>query len=177
MRFSSGLALLLVLGCGSEQHRPRPAPPVVVTEPVASAEVSDAAPPSTTPVKDDASVEDVALRFYRAVYTGDTRTATELALSFEEMQALTKKQIQRDEFDAALGDFIKPRESEAEVPEVVRVEVVERGVLKASENEKITQDLEFALVRPIVRRNGEERPGLTRPFFRTEHGWKFSPKK
>ncbi len=177
MRSPCWLGLLLVFGCGSEQHRARPAPPVEVAEPVASAEIMDAAPPSTLPASENGDIEDVALRFYRAMFAGDTETATKLAITFEEMRALTKKPIKRDEFDAALRDFVKPHDSEMKPTEVVRVEVVERGVLRTEENEKITRDLEFALVRPILRRDGQEAPWMARPFFRTENGWKFSPKK
>jgi hypothetical protein len=181
MRHVGWVCVLLAVGCGPKQHGEaappsQAAPAVVVVEPEPSPNPQSEAEPASHLASEPADVEDVALRFYRAMFAGESRTVLELALTFEEMSALTTKPVERAEFDAAMSAFAHP-DPDREPAEVVRIEVVERGTLRADESEKVTRDLEYALIRPIVLRGGEERPGLTRPFFKTEHGWKFSPKQ
>ena len=94
--------------------------------------VADAAPPAPT-----AAVEDVALRFYRAVFAGDVDTVHELAINYDEMSLLTKRPVDRDEYAAAMKRFLRASDGSEPPVEVVRVEVIKSGTLRQAESEKV----------------------------------------
>lgn len=174
-RMRSSLVLCTLLAaCGSNPEAGNPA------SPAPSAAASDpavASDPAATPQAAAEDVEDVAMRLYRAIYAGDADTVRSLALPLDELNGFTTKEIDREAYEAAMADYLTEAAADRPAVEVVRVEVIESGVLRADDSEKITRDLTYAFVRPFLRVEGETGPGMPTFFIKGAAGWRFSPKK
>ena len=166
--------LLLSIACGSnapatEAPGPEPAFPA---EPAAAEPAAEGVPAAA----ESAPVEEVARRLYTAIYAVDGDTVRELALTYEELRSLTRKDVTREEHEAAVSEFIKPPDGPIPVTEVIGVEIIEAGWLRPEENEKVKREIEYAVVRATIRREGQQREAMPLLFFKLESGWKFSPR-
>jgi hypothetical protein len=171
--------LVLVLVLDLLACSPAAAPSAAVEPAKPSTPSHDAPPPPASADTASASVEDAAMAFISALERCQKREVLARSITYEELTSMTKKEVERKEFDAEISDFVDARchELAAPHPKFVGVNVVERKHLVASESEKIKRDVDAAIVRYVTEEDGKKTPrGITFIFFLTDAGWKFSPK-
>jgi hypothetical protein len=137
-----------------------------------------AAPEATAPA--DTKVEDVAVRLGSAWAACDRPTALALSLSYEDLVALTRKEVDRAEFERDTRDFLEQRCRElAEAgAKVVGAQVTKmEHHARADDPERLKQDVDAAFVQLVFEHDGERAArGVPLLFLRTPHGYRFSMK-
>lgn len=152
---------------------PMPAPvtpEVAAPAPDASAEAAEAPP--------NLSAEDAARRFYEAMVAADVEGMRAVAITHEEMAALSNNAPPPTEYEELLEAFLQDRARELrEAPpgtKLADVVVKNRQTLRAAESEKLKKDVEIARVAPVLEVNGERREGMPLLFLRTGQGFRMS---
>ena len=156
------LAVALILGCGSSEPARTP-PPEPKTAPIAI------------------TVEDVAMRFATAALAGDRATALSLTLTFDEMTKLSKKALERADWDAEIKDLLDKlaKEGAGYGGTITGAKVVKTRSLDPATDEKVRQRTDVAIVQLTVMEKDGEGHASPFPWFfvRTAAGWKYSPRQ
>ena len=125
------------------------------------------------------SIETVSLRWGKAALGGNKAEAMSLSLTHAQLVELSTKDIPKAEYDEELTSFLDGLAREGkENPggKVVATKIIERKTLPASE--KVRRALDYALIRLVIEQDGAQaEAGPPLLFFRTDAGWRFSPKK
>jgi hypothetical protein len=120
------------------------------------------------------AVEDVAAWFLKAALAGDDSTARTLTLRFDHVQQFSKKADDPEAWEAAVTETLARLAREGDGEEVdVEVRAVDKRTLTPAQDEKVTRDVEVAIVELTV----NDQATMPMLFIRTGEGWKFSPKK
>ena len=120
------------------------------------------------------AVEEVAAWFVKAALAGDDSTARTLTLRFDHVQQFSKKLDDPTEWETAVTESLTQLAREGDGEELeVKVRGVEKRTLTPAKDEKVTQDVEVAIVELTVNSHAI----MPMLFIRTYEGWKFSPKK
>jgi hypothetical protein len=172
-----GAVLAGVVGCGA------PGQPSVPSAPIEAPALTPATPiaprplPPGTPV--EPSVEDLAVRFMRAVAACDRPAALGDTIVYEDLTAMTTKEIDRKEIEDAVVEFLdeRCRELGEAHAKIVSARVEETKSLRASEEGHLKRDVEVKMIKITFEHDGKaEERGNALVFFKTDRGWKFSPK-
>lgn len=120
------------------------------------------------------AVEEVAAWFLKAALAGDDSTARTLTLRFDHVAQFSKKLDDPEVWEATVQDALTQlaREGDGETFEV-KARVVDKKTLTPDQDEKVTRDVEVAIVELTV----NDKSTMPMLFIRTDEGWKFSPKK
>lgn len=149
------VAIVLCFGCGADQKSD---PPVATAQ---------------------ESIEDVSLRWARAALGGNQAEAIALSMTHAQLVALSNKEISKADYDEELTEFLDGLAREGkENPsaKVVATKIRERKTLPAGE--KLKRAIEVAAIHLVIEQDGEQREaGPPLVFFRTDAGWRFSPKR
>ncbi len=148
------LAIVVWLGCGGDQK-------------------------SESPPAAQESIETVSLRWGKAALGGNKTEAIALSLTHAQLVELSTKDIAKADYDEELTSFLDGLAREGKenpASKVVATKIIERKTLPASE--KVRRALDYALVRLVLEQDGaQQEAGPPLLFFRTDAGWRFSPKK
>jgi hypothetical protein len=168
-RFPRGaLVWLAVLGCGS-------APPASST--VAPAPSAARPAVAHAPASGDGDLADVAARFGTAALRGDRPTARHLTLTYDEVVAMTTKQVTRDDYEQEVTSFLDglAREGGEAGPVHVTAHVTRTETLRPSEKRR--RFLQIGIVQiTVTGRDGQAHDGPPFLFVHTEAGWRYSVK-
>jgi hypothetical protein len=148
--------------------------PVVVAAAVAVSTLAV----STAWARDGHSLKDTARQLVTAGFAGDRPAATKLVLTFEQLSAMTTKEISRADYDKEVDDFLAHLQQPGAVPELKIEEVV---YLPAGSSGKRKKDIVLAVVTPIFTdaKETERWAAVRGPFYfiQTDQGWRLSIKK
>ncbi len=174
------LGSLLLAACASAPPPSRPATEVRIEHP-ASGDPLPPAPPADPPrsIADASSPQNAARAFFAALLAGDRAGARALALSFDEMSAISKKVTDRARFDRELTDFIERRIAELSGRAITLADAktdVQLTVPAAKNPEKLHVDVELARVTLMLQVDGTTHSTLPLTFLKTAAGWRFSTK-
>jgi hypothetical protein len=167
--------LLLCAACGA------PAAPTVRSEPEAPLRLTPLTAPPKAPASPpvETSVEDLAVRFMRAVAACDRAGALADTITYEDLTAMTKKEIERKEIDDAIAEFLdeRCRELHKHHTTIVSARIHETKHFTAAEDDHLKRDVDVAMVKITFESEGKtEERGSALVFFKTDRGWLFSPK-
>jgi hypothetical protein len=156
-------------------------PPVVIGGPaVPPPAARSPAPPLVAPPPSGESVEDVATRIGVAWAVCDKSTALALSLSYEDVTAMTRKTIDRVEWDHDTHEFMDERcreFGEAHARVVGAKQVRTERHLQAEDPDRLKMDVQTAFVQLVVEHDGQrEERGLPLLFILTPHGFRFAAK-
>ena len=128
--------------------------------------------------RDGHSLKDTARQLVTAGFAGDRPAATKLVLTFEQLSAMTTKEISRADYDKEVEDFLAHLQQPGAVPELKIEEVV---YLPAGSSGKRKKDIVLAVVTPIFTdaKETERWATMRGPFYfiQTEQGWRLSIRK
>ncbi len=170
------LALPFVVGCSPAAA---PSAPVEPARPGGAGAGTAEGPGTRAQAHADDAVEDAAMAFVATLEKCEKRSAMARTITYAEITAMTKKEIDQKEFADEISDFIaaRCRELAEPHPKFVGVNVVERKHLEAAKDEMLKRDVDAVIVQFVTEEDGKKTPrGVTFVFFKTDAGWKFSPK-
>jgi hypothetical protein len=158
------LLALAVLGCGPAQPAPSsvtPAKPAV----------------AQAPASGDGDLADVAARFGTAALGGDRPTARHLTLTYDDVVAMTTKQVTREDYEHEVTSFLDSlaREGGENGPVHVTARVTRTETLRPSEKRRRFLQIGIAQI-SVTGRDGQAHDGPPFLFVHTDAGWRFSVK-
>ena len=134
--------------------------------------------PAAAWAKDGHSLKDTAKGFLAAYTAGDVNAAKALALTHEQLSAITSRAPDKASYDKALEDFLKEGKLPAGVT-LTGFTIEDVMYLPGKDSEKRKKDLTIAVVKPVfsdAKLNARwEWQSLY--FIRTDDGWRLSIKK
>jgi hypothetical protein len=123
------------------------------------------------------SVEDAAMAFFQAVVAGDRKAALARTITFDEMNAMTKKVFDRASYESEITDQVERlcQELANKNVKVKSARVVRRRTATVAENpEKVKVDVELAAMGITFEHEGQTREAPTFSFIKVGASWKFT---
>ncbi len=178
------LAFLSVGACAAPAPSvDTPEPPEVVVEATPALDAPPSSPPAAEPTPEAApqtgfSAEQAATTLFEAMSAVDESRMRRITLTYDQMRSISRKDRSRDVYENWVTAFVDGRLREfreaAEPVKLVRVEVAERGTLRAADSEKLEKDVPYARIAPVFAVDGKERKGMPMLFVDAGAGFRFS---
>jgi hypothetical protein len=177
MRLTAPVLLALVVACGSA---------VPVSAPVTASGLHPSAPATSVPTVAQAppaevgDVEEIATRLGAAWAACDRDAALALSLSYEDVVAMTRKEVDRAEWEGDTRAFMEERcreLGEAHATVVGAKIVKNERHPRAEDPERLKMDVDAVYVQLVFEVDGRrEQRGLPLLFLATAHGYRFAAK-